>query len=216
MSLPLLQNALLLPAAAALNALLALDPLSERRLAPWRGRTLAIRCREPSLCLYIGVHAGKLSVSAISGAVPDATLEGSARDLIKLLAKGGDTHSLYGSGVTLQGSAALVSGLREALTQLDCDWEYQLSRFTGDLPAAAFGQAARGASAALDHSGMRLREDLAGYLTQESGLTPARGEVAAFYQGLREFELRLDRLQARLTLLETAPSGMDQPLGSNP
>jgi ubiquinone biosynthesis protein UbiJ len=202
MSFSLFQGVLLLPAEAALNALLALDPLTGKRLQPFAGRTLAIHCTEPALHLYVGVHAGRLSLSPVHGAAPDATLTGSARALGKLLAKGGAPHSLHGTGVSLDGSTALVSGLRDALTQLDCDWEYQLSRFTGDLPAAAAGDLARSGDAALARSRERLHADLSDYFTQESGLTPHRQEVDAFYTALRDVDLRLDRLQARIALLE--------------
>ncbi|MDR0779288.1 MAG: SCP2 sterol-binding domain-containing protein [Pseudomonadales bacterium] len=207
MSFSLLQSALLLPVETALNALLALDPLSAQRLHPFEGRTLAIRCTNPTLQLYIGVRAGKLSLSPVhGGAMADATLTGSARALGKLLAKGGLTHSLYGTGVGLEGSTALVSGLRDALMQLDCDWEYQISRLTGDLPAAALGKLTRAGSAALARSRERLHEDLGDYFTQESRLTPHPREVNAFYTALREFDLRLDRAQAKLTLSEASIS----------
>jgi ubiquinone biosynthesis protein UbiJ len=203
MSFSLLQSALLLPAEAALNALVALDPLTAKRLRPFEGRTLAIRCTEPALQLCVGIRAGKLTLSPVHGATPEATLAGSARALIKLLAKGGATHSLHGTGVTLDGSAALVSALREVFTQLDCDWEYQLSRLTGDLPAAAVGAATRAGTATLARSRERLHEDLSDYFTQETGLTPHRHEVASFYTALRDFDLRLDRVQARIALIET-------------
>jgi ubiquinone biosynthesis protein UbiJ len=202
MSFSLFQSVLWLPAEAALNTLLALDPLTAKRLRPLEGRTLAIHCTEPALRVFVGIHAGKLSLSPVYGATPDATITGSAGSLTKLLGKGAQIHSLHGTGVALDGSTALVAGLREALTQLDCDWEYQLSRFTGDLPAAAVGEMTRAGSAALARSRERLHEDLSDYFTQESGLTPHRHEVEAFYTALREFDLRLDRLQAKVALIE--------------
>lgn len=204
MSLGLLQSALLLPLEAAVNALLALDPLTQNHLRPFEGQTLAIRCTEPSLQLFISVHAAKLSLSPVCGAQPNATLTGSATALLKLLACGGKAHNLHGTGVSLDGSTALVGGLREVLTELDLDWEYHLSRITGDLPASALGRVAERTRTTVARSGARLREDLSDYLTQERGLTPHRHEVEAFYAAVRELDLRLDRLQARLAAFDAS------------
>lgn len=201
MSFSLFQRSLLLPAEAALNALLALDPLTPQRLRPFEGQTLAVRGNEPSIELYISIRAGKLCLSPVSGASPNATLSGPTIGLLKLLMRGGRAHNLHGTGVSLDGSTALVGGLREVLGELDVDWEYHLSRFIGDLPTAAFGSAVERGNAAVSRSASRLRDDLSDYLTQESGLTPHRHEVESFYNALRDLDLRLDRLEARLALL---------------
>src|SRR5690606_22686656 len=74
MSFSLFQRSLLLPAEAALNALLALDPLTPLRLRPFEGQTLAVRGNEPSIELYISIRAGKLCLSPVSGASPNAAL----------------------------------------------------------------------------------------------------------------------------------------------
>jgi ubiquinone biosynthesis protein UbiJ len=201
MSFALFQRTLLLPIETALNALLALDPLTATRLRPFEGQILAVRPTDAPLEIYVAIRNGKLSLSPVSGAIPNAVLTGPSLSLLTLAARGGKAHNLHGTGVSLEGSTTLVGGLREVISELDVDWEYHLSRFTGDLPASALGRAAESASSTVARSGTRLRDDFSDYLTQESGLTPHRLEVEAFYSASRELDLRLDRLEARLAAL---------------
>ncbi|HWK53577.1 MAG TPA: SCP2 sterol-binding domain-containing protein [Hyphomicrobiales bacterium] len=202
MSLALLQSALLLPAEALVKRCLALDPLSATRLAPFEGRTLEIHCTRPELRLFISVRNSTLHLSPVHGGVADSRLSGNADKLLALLRRGSQPHSLHGSGVTLEGSTTLVAGLRDALLRMDVDWGYHLSRLIGDLPSAALERAAEASAAALTRGRQRLHEDVVDYLATERHLVLQRHEAQPFHDRLHALQLRLDRLQARLELLE--------------
>lgn len=201
MSLALLQTALLLPLQGSLNALLALDAASPGRLSRLEGKTLAIDCTAPRLALFISIGNGQLRLSPVYEGPAAATLSGPATALLQLLLRDETPASLAPLGVSLQGSTAFMQDLQTLLRDLDIDWQFHLSRLTGDLPVAAVERAA---SAGRDFAGSTLaaaRRNLDDYLRHESGLLPPQSGVQAFAAALVELNLQLDRLEARLARL---------------
>jgi ubiquinone biosynthesis accessory factor UbiJ len=201
MSLALLQSALLLPVELLLQRLLALDPACTRRLAPLEGRTLALHCSQPQTSLYLSVANGTLRLGALHAGACAASLHGSAAAMLKLLLRRESVTSLHKAGLELRGDTGFVQELQALLLALDPDWEYQLSRVLGDLPARALGNTARQTSSWLANSSSRLKEDTVEFLHEESRLLPAAEELTNHYKAISDFRLRLDRLQARLALL---------------
>ena len=201
MSFALLQTAMLLPAELLINQLLQLDPQSAARLQPFENRMVTVYCTAPACTLHVSIRQNQLHLSAITAVQADATLRGTAASLAGLLVRGGEVHNLHDTGITLTGSTGLISGLQTALRALDVDWEYQLSRLLGDLPAGAISRTVAASRSTVNRTRERFHEDLHDYLTLESGLLPSPTEVNTFYQALRQLILRTDRFQARMDLL---------------
>jgi len=202
MSLALLQTALLLPLEALLNGMLALDAASRGRLAALEGRTLAVQAAQPQLELYLSIRNGKLRLAPVFEGAATATLRGPASGLLRLLVQAETPASLAPFGVELQGSTGFMQDLQLLLRDLNIDWEFHLGRLIGDLPVAAM---AKGIESTLAFSGQTLeaaRTNVSEYFTHESGLFPERSAVAQFEAGLQELSLQLDRLEARVALLD--------------
>ena len=204
MSLALLQTALFLPMQSLINGVLALDAASAARLARLEGRILAIHYSQPRGQLFIRIRGQKLQFSALCEEEPDASLYGSTRALAGLLLQGRALHSLREHGVELRGSTGFVQELQSLLLDLDLDWEYHLSRITGDLPATFLGQGLRAGRQAGATAVASAKATLHDYLAHESGWIASQEEYHAFADELVQTGLRLDRLQARLQLLQNA------------
>ncbi|HHX83328.1 MAG TPA: hypothetical protein GX696_10155 [Pseudomonadaceae bacterium] len=201
MSLALLQTALLLPLQSLINGVLALDAASAARLAHLEGRILAIHYTQPQGQLFVRIRGQKLQLSAVCEEEPDASLHGSTRALASLLLPGQAHHSLSQHGVELRGSTGFVQELQNLLLDLDLDWEYHLSRLTGDLPAAFLGQGLRAGRQAGATTAASAKATLHDYLAHESGWVATQAELDELADGVLQLGLRLDRLQARLQLL---------------
>ncbi|HEY0962058.1 MAG TPA: SCP2 sterol-binding domain-containing protein [Pseudomonadales bacterium] len=201
MSFALLQNSLLLPVELMLNAVLALDAASKPRLQRIDGNTLAVHMTQPALTVYVIVRGGRLQLAAIHEGSETASLRGSATALLGLLLRREPVDSLHAHGIELRGDTAFVQQLQTILQDLDVDWEYQLSRFFGDIPTQTFADGLRGARAQLRNTGARVRDNVDEYLHEESGLLPDANSLEAFYRDIGELKLRAERLEARIARL---------------
>ncbi len=202
MSFALLQTALLLPLELAINGVLKLDAASKPRLAKLEGRTLALRATQPSVTLFISIRGNGLHLSTLHEGAEAASLHGPASALLGLLIRREPIDNLHARNVELRGDTGFVQELQALLLDLDIDWEYQLSKFVGDIPTQAFSDGLREAGTMFRKAGTRLRENVSDYLHEESGLVPTATELETFYGDIAELKLRADRLQARLARLQ--------------
>lgn len=180
---------------------LAYDPGSLARLRALDGQCLAIFCTAPEFTFYLLPGESIQLLQFYEGPVT-CSLRGSAGELLKVAA--GDSHSLHGTGVSLDGSAQLLAELQQILKTLDIDWEMWLADNIGTLPAHFIASQFRQAR---NWSRERARQasQLAGdYLREESGAGLGRDEFELFVDDINQTRLALDRLQARVEHLRNA------------
>ena len=202
MSLTLLQTALLLPLEALLNGVLKMDAASGARLAALEGKTLAVQSTQPALALYISIRNRQLRLSPLFEGGATATLRGPASGLLQLLLQAETPASLAPFGVDLQGSTGFMQDLQLLLRDLDFDWEFHLSRIIGDLPVAAMAKGMETAVALTQQTLAAARTNLSEYLNYESDLFPERSTVKQFEAALLDLSQQLDRIEARIDLLQ--------------
>lgn len=202
MSFALLQSALLLPLEFSINQLLALDAASRSRLATMAGKTLAVEVQQPALTIYVSAHADKLRLSPRHEGQVTTTLIGSAAALVGVLVRREPLTNLQSSKLELRGDLRFAQALQSLLLHLQIDWEFQLSRFIGDVPTQAMADSVRATKDYVQKTSERFREDVQDFLQQESGLLPLSAELDAFYDAVQALVLRVDRLDARLGLQE--------------
>src|SRR5690554_2477045 len=141
---PTLMTGLLGAAEAAINQALAYDPASRQRLQALAGQTLALHVSAPSVSAYLHLtEQGPTLLQHYEGEVT-TSLTGSVSDLLQLMLN--PPKNLYGSGVTVAGSTALLAELQAILNHLDIDWEDALSEHIGIVPAHSLAQALNSAS----------------------------------------------------------------------
>jgi ubiquinone biosynthesis protein UbiJ len=158
------------------------------------------------------VAAGRLALAAGEGAQADAVISGSPVSLLKLLASG--TAAQAGAApdaarvpVRITGDAEVAARYRELIALARPDWEEELSRLVGDLPARRLALAARGALAFAVRARRTAGENLAEYLTEESRDLVSKPELEEFLFGVDQLRETADRVDARLTRLEQRLKG---------
>lgn len=202
MSFALFQNALLHPVELSVNRLLALDAASGPRLARLEGRTLALHGTRPELNLYITVRDRGLHLSSVHEGEPTASLHGPVSAMLGLLRRANITN-LQPEQLELRGSTAFVQELQAVLLDLDVDWEYQLSKLIGDIPTSLIGDGLRKMRGMIGQTTSRLHENTVEFLHEETALFPTPGDLDRFYAAVGDLTLRVDRLQARVALLDS-------------
>jgi len=192
----------------SLNGLLALDPVALEHLAALHGRCIAMQLDGVGLTLYfVPGQDGRLQLLGSLEGEPDCTLSGSPIDLLRASDETSGHRQLFAGNVRIEGDTNLAQRFSKALAGLDIDWEEQLSRLTGDIAAHEIGRGVRAAA----QQGERMRDitaaNLSEYLTEEARLLPHRFEVDEFLVDVDTLRDDVERLEARIALLEKAGPG---------
>ncbi len=99
-----------------LNALLARDPAAPARLAALAGSRLLVRLEKPHLALLLWVE---LTPETLSEWLSGASIE----------------RLMFDGKLAVRGRIHLLEATRDLLFDLDIDWESELARWLGDMPA---------------------------------------------------------------------------------
>ena len=184
-----------------------------------RASAAAARLNQTSIALgiegfariRIAVSAGRIVLARVGGGEPeaDAVIEGSALALLDLVARAGRGAS--GAGGTerlgISGDAEIAARYRELFDLARPDWEEELSRLVGDLPARRLSLAARSALSWARKLARTASENVAEYLQEESRDLASKPEVEEFLVQVDELRETADRVEARLARLERRLGG---------
>jgi ubiquinone biosynthesis protein UbiJ len=147
----------------------------------------------------------RLVKESTDGQPPDADISGSLLSLAALA--GSHPEEVIQRGdVTIRGDAEVAQKFRELAMLLKPDVEEELSRLIGDTPAhqaLRLVRLATGFGRRAAETGVR---NVAEYLAHERGDLVPRAEAEDFYRGVERLREDLDRLEARVQLLEN-PEG---------
>jgi len=196
--------------------LASIESLLNRNMSGTHARALLQRLESTSLQIEIEgivriralVAAGRLSILRPDDTPSDATITGSPLALLQLSAgKPGSAKTSAGNSVQIRGNAEIASLYRELLTIARPDWEEELSRWVGDIPARRISQMALQAFSWARKAGRTVGENISEYLTEESRDLVNKVEHEEFLQGVDTLRETTDRVEARLTRLEQLARG---------
>ncbi len=163
---------------------------------------MSIHCQSPDLLLNVLVCEQYLSLSGNEALQADITITGNASALIKLLLTR-NTSSLKHDGIIITGDAGLLTKFQKILQNLDIDWEYQLSKFIGDIPTQFAHDSIHSAGQFAKKTRQNLQDDIDNYLHEEARLFPSATELNDFYESVDALRLRVDRLNSRTLKLQS-------------
>jgi ubiquinone biosynthesis accessory factor UbiJ len=180
---------------------LRIEGLAPIRIAAFSGR----------LALATGPGGGG-GAGAAAGTDPDAVVAGPPLALLELFARRGDSSAPRGSErVHISGDAEIAARYRELLELARPDWEEELSRLIGDLPARRVSLAARAALSWARGFAHSARANVAEYLQEESRALVSKPEVEEFLSQVDALRETADRVEARIARLERRLDGRREP-----
>jgi ubiquinone biosynthesis protein UbiJ len=103
----------------------------------------------------------------------------------------------------------LLQQLQKISASLDIDWEALMAEHTGDVIAHQLGRFARGANAWFRGAQREAERLMSEFLQFESNTVPSRHEVQGFCHEVDDVQLRMDRLQAGVDLLNQEKKGRE-------
>lgn len=193
---------LLMALESAVNNSLAYDPATQQALTALDGKVLHIACTLPAQSVYVLFVGSHVELWSLFEGAPDTTLSGTASAFLQLWRARSKATALTDSGVSLTGDSVLLQQLQAISKSLDVDWEALLAEYTGDVIAHQLGRTARGAGYWLRGARREAERLMSEFLQFESNTVPSRHEVQGFCREVDELQLRMDRLQAGIDLVQ--------------
>jgi ubiquinone biosynthesis protein UbiJ len=145
----------------------------------------------------------RLTRETTDGQPPDADISGSLLNLAALA--GSHPEEVIQRGdVTIRGDAEVAQKFRELAMLLKPDVEEELSRLIGDSPAHQALRLVRLATGFGRRAAQTGVRNVAEYLAHERGDLVPRAEAEDFYRGVERLREDLDRVEARVHLIEHA------------
>ncbi|ROQ24367.1 ubiquinone biosynthesis accessory factor UbiJ [Gallaecimonas pentaromativorans] len=183
------------------NRLLALDDSSGRRLGRLSGKTVLVQLTDINLGLgFVVLDDGLLVTGDL--AAPDAKVALPVAAIKELKDSANLPRAIKEGRLELTGDPMLLKQFSELFAKLDIDWEGELAKYLGDVPAHLLFSATARLSRRLAGSAGRFAQWGAEQLTEESRLTPNALEQRQFFDDVDDLKSALARLERRLAALE--------------
>lgn len=193
---------LLMALESAVNNSLAYDPATQHALTRLDEKVLRIVCTAPEQTVYVLFVNNHIELWSLFESSCDTTLTGTPSAFLALWRLRHKTTALADSGVMLTGDSVLLQQLQAIAGTLDIDWEALMAEHTGDVIAHQIGRFARGANVWFHGARREAERLMSEFLQYESNTVPSRHEVQGFCREVDNLQLRMDRLQANISLLE--------------
>ena len=180
-----------------LNHVLAQHAWARQRLMPHAGCMVQFQLPPlPDLSLYI-TEAGLVQAAA-ADAVPNLLINIRPAAVPLILAH----HPAMLNDIEITGSPELVQVIRQLFSELEWDFEEDLSKVFGDIAAHRLARAGRELFAWQREAGLRLARNFAEYWTEEQPLIARRDDLAQFSGEVNRLRDDLERLDKRLEHLQ--------------
>ncbi len=183
------------------NKLLGMDPQALALCTELQGHIIAIELTDLEQTLYC--HPGswglRLSLQAPNREV-DSRIRGRLIGLASLALQEEKLSTSIQERIEISGNPKVAQKFQKILSELDIDWEEQLSRYTGDVLAFRIGQGFRKTRQQLKQGFESLTLSGREYLQEESHHMPTSPEFQHFRQQVTDTRHDVDRLEARIDL----------------
>jgi len=184
------------------NKLLGMDPEVLKHCETLQGHIIAIQISDLDKTLYC--HPGSWGIR-FSLQLPAkevyATIRGRLSGLVSLSLNKDKLSTSIQQRIEIIGNPAVAQRFQKILTELDIDWEQELSKYTGDIVAFRVGQGIRKTRQAMldifDSVTLSGRE----YLQEESHHLPTMPEFQHFQQQVTDIRHDVERLEAMIDQL---------------
>lgn len=199
----------------AINTWLKLDDNALSKFEKIEGKIIHFHITDIDMNLYFFPATSGIQVlgnypDVEEGGVVDATIHGSMMDLIRLSTSKDSGEAMLKSDVKVDGDMQVAEAFSAVLREVDIDWEALLSNVMGSFFAHKAAQASQHASSWFSDSANTFRSETAEYLTEESDLSPATQEINQFIDQVDTLRQDVDRLDARIKLLQDATRDSDE------
>jgi len=183
---------------ALINKTIALDTVTAQKVTDLNDKYIAIEVTTLNIIFFITWVDGQLRLQSVFEGTPDATIKGSAKAFMKMLASKDKTVAMLSSDIEISGDADTAQLLQAIFSELNIDWEAQLSNITGGIVAHEVSDIARTVNNWSKNTFSHFASDIKEYLNEEAPFKTPRGKVEEYLNEIDELKLRIDRMDAHI------------------
>lgn len=179
------------------NRLLGLDENVLTHCAELQGHIIAIHATDLDKTIYCHPGSWGLRLSLQTpGREADATIRGRLIGLVNLSLQEHKVNTSIQERIEISGNPKVAQKFQKILSDLDIDWEQELSRYTGDVLAFRIGQGMRNTQKWIKDSVESLSLSGREYLQEEIHYLPTMPEFELFKKNVTDIRHDVDRLEA--------------------
>lgn len=195
-------------ATSLLQHLIAQNSWANAMLQPFAGKSVQINIPPASTALVI-LENGSLAIAGETN-IANATVTIPPSLLLRLMAKD-EAAKLQ---INITGNTHLATELAKVFTHIRWDYEDDLSKLVGDVPAYKVGQFARNTAQSAKESSIHLAEMLAEYWQEANPLIATKHHVEEFNAQVDTLRSDVERFEKRFAKLMQRHSTTNQSNGS--
>ena len=181
-----------------LNHLVNQNDWAREQLQPYSGKTVLFHIPPVRMKLTI-LEDGGLAAAG-EAAIISATVTLPLSAAMRLLAGDLNAETL----ATIDGDTELAMTLSKVLRNMQWEYEEDLSKVIGDVPAHQLAQFGRKAAAEVRKQTLNIADMFAEYWQEERPLIAKKRHVSQFMQEVEELRDEIERMEKRLDKLNTA------------
>lgn len=175
-----------------LHGTLALKPLAEK--------TLTVKLAELAFPLSFTINHEKIHVTT-SDEHNDCCIITSISTLIELNKAQQLTDLIKNDKLDIQGDLKVAQRFAEIAQTIDIDWQSELAKRIGDIPAYKLGQLGRKLLSKLNFTTAQIQADASEWLVHEKRLMLTAAEMSYFSHDVEQVEQQVCALNQRLEQL---------------
>lgn len=178
-----------------LQHLLAQNSWANGLLLPFAGKSVQLNIALVNTSLVI-LENGSLAMAGDTD-VPDATITIAPSLLLRLIAKD-EAAKLQ---IKIEGDTHLATELAKVFSNMRWDYEDDLSKIIGDVPAYKLGELGRHTVGTIKETGVNLGEMLSEYWQEEKPMIAKKRHVEQFNTEVDTLRADVERLEKRIAKL---------------
>ncbi|MGI0118762.1 ubiquinone biosynthesis accessory factor UbiJ [Zooshikella sp. RANM57] len=184
------------------NELLALDPLTQQRLAHFSGETLCIQSTQPKLTFYISFTLQGVNLHSHHESNLTACITGEGVDLLRLLLHKSTADNTLHERLQLAGNTDFIMAIHHTIQESELDWEAMVAKLIGPLLAHKVTNGLKSGLHWLQYTRLTLQQNITEYLQEELRELPPRNAVEIFQEDLAQLQSDTEQLEYRLARLQ--------------
>jgi ubiquinone biosynthesis protein UbiJ len=187
---------------ALIHQALKLDPALQQQLKSLAGKSIHIECKDPKAEVVIVINANNIYLETLQAQKITSHLTGDFIAFAQLLSAEDKVSTLINGDLRLQGDSQVLVELQKILQSIDIDWEFQLAKLIGDMPAHFLGKLSRDGISWLRSTQPIFMRHLQEFVLEEAKLSPTKQELDAFIHSIQSVRERVERIEAKLSRLK--------------
>ncbi len=186
----------------ALNKYLALDDESHARLFALEGKHIAIELKtQTESKINFVIQQGKIIFQPNKNENPDVLIKGTPLSLLHMSLAKENRQQFFAEDVSIEGDLELGQQIIDLFDELEVDWEEQVSKIVGDIPAHQVGKLARGFKKLTHQIKESLWQNTNEYVHEEALIFPPAEALQDFFADIDLLRMDVDRLEAKIARL---------------